>query len=236
MQTGILYAIPCTLGSTRTNHVIPEQVKAIIASLEYFIVENEKSARHFFKNLEAGIIQANLKINVLDKHDEKKGLEKLLSPALEGKNMGLLSEAGFVAVADPGALIIELAHKKKIKVVPLSGPSSILLALMASGLNGQSFCFHGYLPKEKEQLKIKLKELENYSFKKNQTQVFIETPYRNMQLLEAIITVCEPSTLMCVATDITLDSEMISTKTISEWKKNIPDINKRPSVFLLLKK
>jgi|SRR6185436_1439136 len=236
MQTGILYAISCTLGSAETDHVIPGKVKAIVASLEYFIVENEKSARHFLKSLDAGIIQQNLNIQVLDKHDEKNGVEKLLSPLMEGKNMGLLSEAGLAAVADPGGLVIELAHKKNIKVIPLTGPSSIFLALMASGLNGQSFCFHGYLPKEKELQKVKLKELENYSFKKKQTQIFIETPFRNNQLVEAILSACEPSTLLCIASDITLESEIILTKTISEWKKNIPNINKRPSVFLLLKK
>jgi 16S rRNA (cytidine1402-2'-O)-methyltransferase len=236
MQKGILYLIPCTLGSTETVHVIPENVKVIISRLEYFIVENEKSARHFLKSLDAGIIQSNLKIAVLDKHDEQKGIGELLKPISEGKNIGLLSEAGCPAVADPGAVVVELAHKKNIKVVPLTGPSSILLALMASGLNGQSFCFNGYLPKEKEHRKLKLKELENSSFKKRQTEIFIETPYRNMQMMEDITSVCEPATLLCIATDITLESEMIFTKPIAEWRKNIPDINKRPTVFLLLKK
>ncbi|MEO5569527.1 MAG: SAM-dependent methyltransferase [Bacteroidia bacterium] len=236
MEKGVLYLIPCTLGSTETNHVIPEEVKKIIASLEYFISENEKSARHFLKSLDAGIIQPQLKINVLDKHDEKKNLNDLLNPAREGYNMGLLSEAGCPAVADPGALVVELAHKNTIRVIPLTGPSSILLALMASGFSGQSFCFHGYLPVEKEQRKSMLKKLELESYKKKQTQIFIETPYRNMPMLHDISDVCEPETLLCVATDITLETEMIETRSIKEWKKNIPEINKRPSVFLLMKK
>jgi 16S rRNA (cytidine1402-2'-O)-methyltransferase len=234
MQKGVLYLIPCTLGSIATDHVIPERVKAIIASMEFFIVENEKSARHFLKGVDAGIVQSTLKIKVLNKHDHQ-DISGLLNPVIEGTNIGLLSEAGCPGIADPGAEIVKAAHGKNIKVVPLTGPSSILLALMASGLNGQSFCFHGYLSKEKEQRKVKLKELENSSFKNKQTKIFIETPYRNMQMMEDITAVCEPSTLLCVATDITLDSEMILTKSISDWKKNVPDINKRPTVFLLLK-
>ena len=235
MHKGILYLIPTTLGTIETDHVIPSRVKDIIASLEFFIVENEKSARHFLKSLDAGVIQSNLKIDVLDKHDQE-DISGLLKPLTEGNNMGLLSEAGCPGVADPGAEIVKAAHEKNIQVVPLTGPSSVLLALMASGMNGQSFCFNGYLPKEKEQRKLKLKELESRSFKKNQTEIFIETPYRNMQMMEDISSVCEPSTLLCVATDITLKSEMIFTRRVSEWKKNVPDINKRPTVFLLLKR
>jgi 16S rRNA (cytidine1402-2'-O)-methyltransferase len=236
MQKGILYIIPCTLGGNETDHVIPQDVKRIIASLEYFIVENEKSARYFLKSLDAGIIQPQLKINVLNKHDEKKDIRNFLGPLLEGYNIGLLSEAGCPGVADPGALVVDLAHINKIKVVPLTGPSSILLALMASGLNGQSFCFHGYLPVEKTQRKAMLKKLEKESLTKKQTQIFIETPYRNMPLVNDIVEVCEPATLLCVAADITLETEMIKTHSIGEWKKMIPDINKRPAVFLLMKK
>jgi 16S rRNA (cytidine1402-2'-O)-methyltransferase len=236
MQKGNLYLIPSSLGSAETNHVIPERVKKIVASVEYFIVENEKSARHFLKNLDAGIVQQSLKIVVLDKHGDKKDYSDFLEPALSGNHTGLLSEAGMPAIADPGAEIIYLAHTKNIKVVPLTGPSSIFLALMASGLNGQSFCFNGYLPIEKEERKSMIKKLEQESFKKRQTQIFIETPYRNMQMFQDIVSVCEPSTFLCVATDISLVSEMIFTKTAGEWKKNIPDLHKRPTVFLLIKK
>lgn len=236
MQKGILYLIPCTLGSTETNHVIPREVKKIVAAIEYFIVENEKSARHFLKNLNEGIVQQNLKIVVIDKHSDKKDCNDFLEPAFSGHHTGLLSEAGMPAIADPGAAIVSLAHKKNIKVVPLTGPSSVFLALMASGLNGQSFCFHGYLPIEKEKRKLIIKKLEQDSFKKAQTQIFIETPYRNAQMFQDIVSVCEPSTLVCVASDISLDSEMIFTKPVSEWKKSAPDIHKRPTVFLLMKK
>lgn len=235
MQKGILYLIPNTLGSVESAHVIPEGVKQVISTIEYFVVENEKSARHYLKSLNVGIIQQNLKMEVLDKHTEKTNYTSLLQPLHDGNNVGLISEAGAPAVADPGSEIVALAHKKNIKVVPLTGPSSILLGLMASGLNGQSFCFHGYLPIEKEAKKNSLKQLERDSFQKKQTQIFIETPYRNMQMMQDILSVCEPSTLLCLATDITLNTETIKTMPISEWKKNIPEINKRPTVFFLLK-
>ena len=236
MKKGVLYLVPNTLGSDKTDLTIPVDVKKIIAGLKYFIVENEKSARHFLKTLDAGIIQQDLKISVIDKHNHETSYAENIQLLLEGNSIGLISEAGCPGIADPGADIVQSAHKENIRVIPLTGPSSLLLALMASGLNGQSFCFHGYLPKEKEQCKIKIRQLEKKSFQKNQTQIFIETPYRNMQMLRTLVSECELSTLLCIACDITLDSEMISTKIISEWRKNLPDINKRPAVFLLLKK
>lgn len=236
MKKGTLYLIPSLLGECDSEPVISLGVKKIISSLEFFIVENEKSARYFLKNVNPDIFQQNLKIFVLDKHNDQPDYSSFLKPAREGKNTGLLSEAGCPAVADPGAAVVELAHKLKIKVVPLVGPSAILLALMASGLNGQQFCFHGYLPVEKEQRKAKIKQLEKESQQKKQTQIFIETPYRNMQMVQELMNTCEPGTLLCIATDITLPSEMIMTCNISEWKKSIPEINRRPSVFLLLKK
>jgi 16S rRNA (cytidine1402-2'-O)-methyltransferase len=236
MEKGLLYLIPSTLGSDETIYIIPQGVKNIISALEYFIVENEKSARLFLKNLEVGIIQQHLKITVLDKHASENNTTDFLAPAINGKNIGLLSEAGAPAVADPGSDIVSLAHKKNIKVVPLTGPSSILLALMASGFNGQRFCFYGYLPIDKENKKAALKKLEKESFKSNQTQIFIETPYRNIQMFQDIIAVCEEQTYLCIASDITLTTEEIKTKSIKEWKKQPPAINKRPTVFLLLKK
>lgn len=236
MNKGVLYLVPCTLGNDDTELTIPQGVKNTIAGIEYFIAENEKSARHFLKTLNAGIVQQQLNISVISKHDAGADYTSLLQPLLIGKNIGLLSEAGLPAVADPGAAIVHLAHKKNIRVVPLTGPSSIFMALMASGLNGQQFAFHGYLPIDKEEKKSALRQLEKESFQKKQTQIFIETPYRNMQLLQEIMLACEPSTFLCIATDISLPSEAVLTKAVSEWQKSVPDIHKRPAVFLLLKK
>lgn len=236
MHNGALYLIPTLLGESEVDFILPGHVIKIISSIEYFIVENEKSARHFLKQVHPKINQQNLKILELDKHDPNADYSVFLKPITDRKNVGLLSEAGCPAVADPGAAVVETAHKMNIKVIPLVGPSSILLALMASGLNGQQFCFHGYLPVEKEMRRIKLKQLETESFQKKQTQIFIETPYRNMQMITELLNTCEPGTLLCIAADITLSNEMIKTLTIKEWKKAIPEINKHPAVYLLLKK
>lgn len=233
MQKGTLYLIPSALGGSETDCIIPEGVKKIISTLEFFIVENEKSARHFLKCLNAGIIQQNLKMLVIDKHSENNSYDEYLKPLRNGKDAGLLSEAGAPAIADPGAEIIRLAHKENVRVVPLTGPSSVFLALMASGLNGQRFCFHGYLPVKSAERREALRQLERESLKKKQTQIFIETPYRNMPLFDDIISACQPETLLCIAVDITLKTEMIATKNISKWKSNVPDLNKRPAVFLL---
>ncbi|MFI5218967.1 MAG: SAM-dependent methyltransferase [Bacteroidia bacterium] len=236
MAKGKLFLIPSLLGETKVTLSLPQQVIETVSQIEYFIVENEKSARHFLKKVNPLVSQPQLKIFELDKHDLTSGITGMLLHAIEGKNIGLISEAGCPAVADPGADVISKAHELKIKVVPLTGPSSILLALMASGLNGQQFCFHGYLPIEKNERSQKIKQLEKESFQKQQTQIFIETPYRNMQLLESIIQSCEGKTLLCIATDISLDSERIYTMSVKEWVKAKPEINKRPTVFLLLKK
>ena len=232
---GTLYLIPSTIGNSAIDKVIPFYVKEMINSIDEYIVENEKSARYFLKKSEIKIPLHNLKLYPLNEHISIEEISNYLSPILQGKNMGLISEAGCPAVADPGAEIVKMAHKKNIKVIPLVGSSSILLALMASGMNGQNFAFIGYIPRDKNEKLKKIKELEKESFIKKQTQIFIEAPYRNQHLLEDIVSTCANDTQLCIATDITLDSEFISTKSIHEWKKPLPLINKRPTIFLIYK-
>lgn len=233
MTTGNLYLIPTTLGESPLSSIIPEQVRNIAASLSVFVAENPKTARQYLKLLELATPLQDIEIFTLDKHTKPEQLEHFLQPALAGKDVGLVSEAGCPAVADPGALLVRLAHKKGIRVVPLVGPSSILLALMASGMNGQAFAFQGYLPIQKAERCKKITELEKESVFRNQTQIFIETPYRNQALLEDLVQTCEPGTELCIATDITLVSEHIETRAISAWRNKLPDINKRPTIFLL---
>lgn len=230
---GTLYLIPTTLGDTaETADVIPMKVNSIINQIDEYIVENEKSARHYLKK--AGIQKPlqELILHPLNQHTAPHEISGYLKSIGEGKNIGVISEAGCPGVADPGAEVVAIAHERNIKVVPLVGPSSILLSLMASGFNGQSFTFHGYLPKERTERIKKLKELEKAANRK-QTQLFIETPYRNTHLLEDIVSTCESNTLLCIACDITLPSEFIKTKRVSEWKKQLPDINKKPTIFLM---
>ncbi|MBP6758402.1 MAG: SAM-dependent methyltransferase, partial [Flavobacterium sp.] len=200
-----------------------------------YIVENEKTARKFIKSIQPQKVQATLRLNSLNKHTEVTEHSKMLQPCLEGKNVGLMSEAGCPGVADPGAVIVKLAHEKGIQVVPLVGPSSILLAIMASGMNGQSFAFNGYIPIDKAEKKAALKSLEKLSLDKNQSQIFIETPYRNNKMLEDIIQALNPSTYICVATDITLPTEFIKTMRASEWKKIKVDLHNRPTIFIIHK-
>lgn len=233
MATGSLYLIPTTLGESPLSYVIPEQARAICSSLTTFVAENPKTARQYLKLMGTATPLQDIVIFTLDKHTRAEQLEQFLLPALNGKDIGLLSEAGCPAVADPGALLVRLAHKKGIKIVPLVGPSSILLALMASGMNGQAFAFHGYLPIQKAERCKKIAELERESAARNQTQIFIEAPYRNQPLLEDIVQTCEPGTELCIATDITLESEHIETRRISEWRGKLPEINKKPTIFLL---
>lgn len=234
MGTGTLYLIPTTLGESPLPLVIPEQVRHIAANLTVFVAENPKTARQYLKLLEPITPLQDIQIFTLDKHTRQEQLEEFLKPALSGKDIGLVSEAGCPAVADPGALLVRLAHRKGIRVAPLVGPSSILLALMASGMNGQAFAFHGYLPIQKAERCKRVAELEKESAGRNQTQIFIEAPYRNQPLLEDIVQTCEPGTELCIATDITLDSEHIETRAILEWRNHkLPDINKKPTIFLL---
>jgi Predicted methyltransferases len=228
-----LFLIPVTLGDTSVEQVLPVYNKEIILPIRHFIVENIRSARRFLKQVDRNMPIDEIVFYELNKHTSQEVLSTFLKPLESGLNIGLLSEAGCPAVADPGAQIVSLAQKKRIKVVPLVGPSSILLALMASGFNGQSFAFHGYLPIDKEERNHKLKQLENRLLTENQTQLFIETPYRNDKLLEDIIKICKPTTLLCIAADITLPDEFIQTRSIAEWKKNLPQIGKRPCMFAL---
>ena len=234
MTPGTLYLIPSPLGESALDTILPEQVRAIAARLDTFVVEHPKTARAFLKQIVTHMPLQQLNLLVLDEHTPETELTTLLAPLLAGKDVGLISEAGCPAVADPGANLVRLAHQKHIRVVPLAGPSSILLSLMASGLSGQHFCFHGYLPVDKADRKKKLQELEQISASRFETEIFIETPYRNRQMLEAILETCGNSTTLCVAVDVTLATESIQTKTVAEWKKRLPEIDKRPAVFLLL--
>jgi 16S rRNA (cytidine1402-2'-O)-methyltransferase len=235
-MAGTLFLIPTTLGDTaETAEVLPIKVNEVINTIDEYIVENEKSARHFLKKMGIKKPLQEIILHPLNQHTPQQEITGYLKSLLDGKNMGVISEAGCPGVADPGAEVVRLAHEKDIKVVPLVGPSSILLALMASGFNGQSFCFHGYLPKERADRIKKIKELEKAVQQKNQTQLFIETPYRNMHLLEDLVAGCDPQTKLCIACDITLPSEFIKTKYMGAWKKNLPDLNKRPAIFLMYK-
>jgi len=232
---GRLYLIPCTLGNSNIDVALPKEVIKLIHSIEHFIVENEKAARHFL-----GLIQhpkpiRDLKFALLNEHTKSSEINQLISPLMDGYHVGLLSEAGCPAIADPGAELIGLAQDLYIQVIPLVGPSSIILSLMASGLNGQHFAFLGYLPANKEERLEKIKSIEMISRDYKQTQIFIETPYRNLALYEDLIGNCKATTRLCIATNITCSDESIITKTISKWRQQkAPDINKQPTVFLML--
>lgn len=230
---GTLYLIPSPLGDSELPTILPQAVMARIAQLDAFIVEHPKTARHFLKLVGTNTPLQELEMHVLDEHTKNEELETLLEPLLNGRDAGLISEAGCPAVADPGADLVRLAHRKGIRVVPLVGPSSILLALMASGLGGQRFAFHGYLPVEAEEQAKKIAQIEKDSSARGETQIFIETPYRNTKLFAALTRHCRENTLLCIASDITLPSESIATKSIAGWKKAPPQLGKRPTVFLI---
>lgn len=246
---GILYLIPNTLGQAETTaadalaYVIPAEVQAITAGLDYFIAENAKTARAFLKLVNAATPLATplqqIRVEELNIRTGTSALPGLLAPIMAGKNGGLISEAGVPAVADPGANLVHLAHQQGVTVRPLVGPSSILLAIMASGLNGQSFAFNGYLPVDPAQRIRRIKALEDRSRLEQQTQIFIETPYRNGALLDALASTCNGVTLLCVATGLSLSSESIRTRTAAAWKHDladgkVPDFHRKPTVFLLL--
>lgn len=233
---GTLYLIPTLLGDTaETADVIPVKVNQVINTIDEYIVENEKSARHYLKKMGIQKPLQEIVLHLLNQHTDSAVVSGYLKAIEQGKNVGIISEAGCPGVADPGAEVVKIAHQRNITVCPLVGPSSILLALMASGFNGQSFAFNGYLPKERNERIKKLKELEKLVYQRNQTQLFIETPYRNAHLLGDIVAVCDSKTLLCIACDITLPTEFIKTKTVAEWKKFLPDISKRPAIFLIYK-
>lgn len=233
-MSGVLYLIPTPLGEGgEMAAVLPESVRNIALSLNSFVAENPKTARQFLKRLGITRPLQDIQMTTLDEHTPPEQVGQLLAPLLAGHDVGLVSEAGCPAVADPGALLVRAAHEKGVKVVPLVGPSSILLALMASGMNGQSFTFHGYLPANREERVKRLGELDKESRACRQTQIFIETPYRNQQMFEDILRACPSQTLLCVATDITQANERIETRTLAEWKGKVPDLHKRPTIFLI---
>lgn len=232
---GKLYLIPTTLGESDPSDVLPIRIIRTIDFIDDYIVENEKTARRFIKSTNPKKIQAELKISTLNKHTETREHLSMIQPCFEGKNIGLMSEAGCPGVADPGAVIVKLAHEKGIQVIPLVGPSSILLAIMASGMNGQSFTFNGYIPIDKSEKRIVLKALEKLSIDKNQSQIFIETPFRNNKMLEDILQSLHPETHLCIATDITLPTEYIKTMRVAAWKKAVVDLHNRPTIFIIHK-
>jgi 16S rRNA (cytidine1402-2'-O)-methyltransferase len=236
---GKLYLIPVTLDTsdsiTDPMDVLPQTVKRAVALIDDYIVENEKTARKFIKSIQPEKVQATLRLSALNKRTEVSEHSKMIQPCLEGKNVGLMSEAGCPGIADPGAAIVKMAHEKGIQVVPLVGPSSILLAMMGSGMNGQSFAFNGYLPIEKGEKKSALKSFETLSHQKNQSQLFIETPYRNNKLLEDILQDLQPGTHLCIAADITLPTEYIKTLRVQDWKKTKIDLHNRPTIFIIHK-
>lgn len=232
-MVGTLYLIPTPLSKEDINWVTPDAVQQRVANIAHYIVEHPKTARQFLKQVGCKLPLQQINMQVLDEHTQAKELLSLLEPLLAGHDVGLVSEAGCPAVADPGAGLVRLAHQKNISVVPLVGPSSIMLALMASGLNGQCFAFNGYLPIEMEARTKKIIELEKLSINNDQTQIFIETPYRNQKLLEQLTKTCRDSTDLCVASHLTAASEKIITKPISAWKKRLPELNKIPAIFLL---
>lgn len=232
---GKLFLIPTTLGQNEPLEVLPISVKKTVEDLDFFIVENEKTARRFIKKIAPRKSQPSLRLFVLDKYTSEFESKSFIDPCFQGINVGLISEAGVPAVADPGANIVMLAHHKKVEVVPLVGPSSILLAMMASGLNGQNFAFNGYLPIDKIERKKKIKEFEKWSKQNNQSQIFIETPYRNNKLFTELKTTLTPGTMLCIAVDLTLPTEYIRTLTVKEWKSEQIDLHKRPCIFVFHK-
>lgn len=233
MPKGTLYLVPVPLADNAAQQSFTPYLIQTINGIDEYIVENEKTARKFLKEAGITIPQSQLIIHDYGKHKREGGLGEFFKGLEAGKTVGLMSEAGCPGVADPGADIVAEAHKRGIKVVPLVGPSSILLALMASGFNGQSFAFHGYLPIDKGERSRRIKELESQSVRFKQTQLFIETPFRNMPMLEEILRSCSPKTKLCIACDLTADTELVKTQTIADWKKQLPDLHKRPTIFLL---
>ncbi len=232
---GNLYFVPVTLGDDNIDQALPKDVISIVQNLSIFIVENEKTARRFLGLIKTHKPLRELTFHLLNEHTKDFDLPSLIEPLLNGENVGLMSEAGCPGIADPGAKLAEIAHKKGIQVKPLVGPSSIIMALMASGLNGQRFTFLGYLPTDKSERINRLKEIQTESMRLKETQIFIETPYRNQHLLEDIIQNCSANVRLCIASNVSLENEYIKTRRISEWKNGIlPNLHKIPTVFLML--
>lgn len=234
MKKGTLYLIPVPLATSAIDDVSPSNLRALIASLNVFVVENAKTARQWLKWYGHPAELRQLNIHELKQSDGADQFAAYVAPMLRGENVGLMSEAGCPGVADPGANVVRAAHREGIRVTPLVGPSSLLLALMASGLNGQRFTFHGYLPVDRNERAKAISALEQQSRRDQETQIFIETPYRNLALFQALIDTCRGDTLLCLAIEVTAENEMIVTRSIAEWRKNTLSLEKRPTVFLLL--
>ena len=230
-----LYLIPVTLGETTAERVLPEYNKDIIRDIRHYIVENIRSARRFLKLVDQSIEIDELTFYELNKHTNLDEIGNYLYPLTQGQSVGVISEAGCPAIADPGSDVVAIAQKKNYTVVPLIGPSSILLSLMGSGFNGQSFAFHGYLPIDSKDRKQKIEQMETRIFKEHQTQLFIETPYRNDKLVDDLLKFCNQNVKLCIAMNLTCEDEYIKTMPIQNWKKNLPDMNKKPCIFLLYK-
>ena len=230
MSLGKLYLVPNKLGESKTYN-FPIYQSTLINNIKYFIFENEKPGRAFIKNINPKKNQSELNISILNKYSTEKDINSFLNPCLNGNDIALISDAGCPGIADPGSEIVRLAHENEIKVIPLVGPSSILLALMGSGMNGQNFKFNGYLPIEKNERKKKIKILENTSLLT--TQIFMETPYRNNKIFSTLLSTLKPETKLCVACDLTLINEYIKTKKVKHWKSTKVDIHKRPTIFLI---
>lgn len=222
-----------TLGDGSVGGVIPAEAKSIISRLDIFIVENLRSARRYIRKIDAEKSIDDITFFVLNKRTSRKELPEFLAPLKEGRDAGVITEAGVPGIADPGEDIVRVAHENELQVVPLVGPSSIMLAFMSSGLNGQNFAFNGYLPIQSHQRIKKLKMLEKRSHQENQTQAFMETPYRNNQLLKDILENCRDETMLCIASNLTMENESIQTKTIKAWRMSVPDLHKQPAIFLL---
>ncbi len=232
-MAGKLILIPTTLGDENPYNVLPSDIKPVITSIKYFLVEDERTARRFLKKIDKDIVIDNLIFHEINKRTRYTDMVEFLSVTETGEDVGVISEAGCPGIADPGSDAVRVAHQKGIQVKPFVGPSSILLSLMASGLNGQNFAFSGYIPVKHPARGKAIKHLEHRVFYEDQTQIFIETPYRNNNLINDLVRSLDEKTMLCIACDLTLETEFIKTMNIREWKKNIPDLNKRPAIFLI---
>lgn len=231
-KTGKLYLIPCDMGEQDINRLFPSFNFSILSNITYFIVENARTARRSIKKMCPSISIDSLQIFEINKHNPSENISQFIAPLTQGNNIGILSEAGMPCIADPGNIFVAKAHTIGAQVIPLIGPNSILLSIISSGFNGQNFTFHGYIP-IKEKRNQFIQNIEIQAIKYGYTQIFMETPYRNQKLLDDLLSILKPSTKLCIACDITLDDETIQTKTIQEWKNSIPNIDKKPCVFLI---
>lgn len=234
MTNGKLYLIPSPLGENDPKEVIPQPTLQLLQTIKKYVVEESRTVRRYLSKAGLKGHIAELELHELNEHTNEAQVEQMILLFADNHNVGLITEAGLPAIADPGAKLVELCHKHNIEVVPMTGPSSLMLALMSSGLNGQSFAFVGYLPAKTEERRNAIKNIEKRSLTEQQTQIFIETPYRNDSLLTDLLSICRTSTKLCIAADLTLDTQFIKTKSISEWKKSVPVIGKRPCVFVIL--